>query len=187
MIAVLSGVAAAVCYAIRPKATKLALVAAFVLLAADVAFAFPNYIAYFNQPARAYGPIRLLGDSNLDWGQDLKTLAAWQKAHPAEKLYLCYFGGSNPAAFNLRYTGLAGSWTPSNGASPDSPGILAISATHLQGMYLDEQLRRIYAKYLDEKPVETLGGSIYLFRYRGKDPPVESVGATWHGDGDRLE
>lgn len=47
-----------------------------VLLAAETLSAWPNYIAYFNVAAGgSRGGIDLLGDSNLDWGQDLPALA----------------------------------------------------------------------------------------------------------------
>ncbi len=44
-------------------------------LVAETAFAYPNYLAYFNEtvggPKNGY---KYVTDSNVDWGQDLKRL-----------------------------------------------------------------------------------------------------------------
>ena len=66
-------------------------------LAAESLSAFPNEIAYFNWAAGgSRGGVHLLGDSNLDWGQDLPLLAEWQKANPSKRLYVSYFGTRRP-------------------------------------------------------------------------------------------
>ena len=50
-----------------------------IALAAETTFAFPNFIPFFNLFAGgSRGGFRLLSESNLDWGQDLPALAAWQ-------------------------------------------------------------------------------------------------------------
>jgi hypothetical protein len=46
-----------------------------------------NYIAYFNEFAGgSYGGYRLLGDSNLDWGQDLNRIHKYLVAHRIDKV-----------------------------------------------------------------------------------------------------
>jgi len=64
----------------------------------------PQYLAYFNQLAG--GPARggrVLVDSNLDWGQDLRQLAAWQRRHPeASPLHFAYFGPADVARYGVR-------------------------------------------------------------------------------------
>src|SRR5262249_6165319 len=65
-------------------------------LGAEVAAGRPDYIAFFNLPARLVGPVRLLADSNLDWGQDMKALAAWQAEHPDVRLYVAAYGVVRP-------------------------------------------------------------------------------------------
>jgi len=48
---------------------------------------FPHYLAYFNEfvggPTNGY---KYLDDSNLDWGQNLKMLAEYQKSHAGTKV-----------------------------------------------------------------------------------------------------
>ena len=63
------------------------------LLAAETAWRFPNYIAYFSgivRPATAY---RHLVDSSLDWGQELPAVSRYIQQHPTEApFYFSYFG-----------------------------------------------------------------------------------------------
>ncbi|MGH7858875.1 MAG: hypothetical protein ACREQY_16235, partial [Candidatus Binatia bacterium] len=59
----------------------------------------PHHLAYFNEltGGPAHGGEYLI-DSNLDWGQDLKNLAAWLRAErPGESVGLAYFGGVDPS------------------------------------------------------------------------------------------
>jgi hypothetical protein len=137
-------------------------------LMAESLMADPNYIAFFNAPAEWYGPMRLLGDSNLDWGQDLPLLADWQRQHPQDKLYLCYFGSVDPASYGIRYTPLLGGY----GAGPKpeeahAPGVLAVSATHLQDIYTPPEYRNRFALLIEgRKPLAVLGKTIYLYELR---------------------
>jgi hypothetical protein len=141
--------------------------------------AYPNYLAFFNVFAGgSRGGFELLGDSNLDWGQDLKELAKWQKANPNRKLYLSYFGIADPEYYGVRATNLPGGYifaTPRNPPRPPGPGeqaVLAVSATNLQGIYLPEGtpaqpgMRESYRQLLEHEPLAVLGGgSIYLYEY----------------------
>jgi Dolichyl-phosphate-mannose-protein mannosyltransferase len=138
-----------------------------VLLVSESVTAWPNYIPFFNWPSGGWrGGIKLLGDSNLDWGQDLKLLGQWQKTHRDQKLYLLYFGTADPAYYGIQYSNLPGSYIlgPSM-ALPTSPGIIAASATDMQGIYLDDAEHHAYSWMLRAKPITVLGGSIYLFEY----------------------
>jgi hypothetical protein len=127
---------------------------------------YPDYIPFFNRAAGgSRGGFRLLGDSNLDWGQDLIGLAAWQKKNPNTRLYFCYFGSADPWFYGIRYTNMPGGYSlgpPVQAA--DTPGVIAISATALQGLYLGP-LHRSYEWMLRAEPMEVIGGSIYLFEY----------------------
>jgi hypothetical protein len=127
--------------------------------------AFPDYLSFFNAPSGGKrGGIRLLGDSNLDWGQDLKLLAQWRRENPDEPFYLCYFGMADPAYYGIDYINLPGGYRYGPPPQfPAAPGVIAISATHLQGIHLDPALRNYYAPLRRARPLEVLGGSIYLF------------------------
>jgi hypothetical protein len=149
-------------------------VAACVLIAIESLAATPDFIPFFNLPSRLFGEngVRLLGDSNFDWGQDLPALAAWQRANPNTRLYLNYFGSIEPAYYGIRYT----PWGPNFDVRArdamqtrlDQPGILAISATNWQGIYA-EQLRPAFVNR-KSVPVGQVGGSIYLFEYNVQAP-----------------
>jgi hypothetical protein len=123
-------------------------------------------IAFFNAIGRAIGPVRLLGDSNLDWGQHVGALARWQKAHGDPKLYLCYFGGADPRAYGLEYENIAGSWAPGPTARHiEDDALVAVSATHLQGIYLLPGLaRRHHQLHESAEPVTVIGGTIWVYR-----------------------
>jgi 4-amino-4-deoxy-L-arabinose transferase-like glycosyltransferase len=78
-------------------------VALAVWAAAETMIYAPHYLSYFNELAG--GPrhgAAVLADSNVDWGQDLPALAAWQRKHPeARPLYLAYFGWADVAAYGV--------------------------------------------------------------------------------------
>jgi hypothetical protein len=144
--------------------------ALIVLLAAEVLFAAPNFLPFFNTACGgAGGGIHLLSDSNLDWGQDLPALARWQRENPSRRLYLCYFGVARPAYYGIRYIKMGGSspWSTRGALEPnqmpDEPGVVAISATHLQGTYFSPADRQAFEPFRQATPTQILNGSIYLF------------------------
>jgi 4-amino-4-deoxy-L-arabinose transferase-like glycosyltransferase len=150
----------------RTKANIISGVLALLLIAESVS-AWPNYIPFFNWPSGGWrGGISLLGDSNLDWGQDLKSLGQWRKNHHDQRLYLLYFGTADPAYYGIEYTNLTGGYMLGPQMQlPSSPGIIAASATDMQGIYLDDAEHHAYGWMLRTKPIAVLGGSIYLFKY----------------------
>ena len=157
---------------------RAAVVALGVGLAAESLASFPHYLSFFN--AAVGGPrhgIYLLGDSNLDWGQDLKLLAEWQRGHPTTKLYLSYFGMADPAYYGIRYTNLPGGYTDGPPMQrPSEPGVLAISASKLQGVHMAEALRGWYGRLMRTRPREVLGASIYLYDFPGEADAVVGGG-----------
>jgi 4-amino-4-deoxy-L-arabinose transferase-like glycosyltransferase len=157
-----------------------------IALAVETLSAFPDYLAFFNAAAGGKrGGLKILGDSNLDWGQDLKLLAQWQqerqRSHPNENLYLVYFGLADPWAYGIKYTNFPGGYAfGPKWEKRFDPGIIAISATALQGIYtadlIDEATREQYAQLRRSEPIEVLGGTIYLYRWppapRTTTPPA---------------
>ena len=134
------------------------------MLAVEVISAWPNYIAFFNTPSGGTrGGLRLLSDSNLDWGQDLRAMAEWRFQNPHEKLYLAYFGMADPAAYGIHYINAPEGYIfgpPTQ--EVEGPAILAVSATLLQGTYLADNP---YLKIRETlTPFQILNGTIYLYR-----------------------
>lgn len=136
---------------------------------------YPHHLAYFNQIAG--GPdngYHWLVDSNLDWGQDLKGLAAYQRAHPQETLYLSYFGTAKPEYYGIEAKYLP-AFNPGNKRrevvsfnSVPSGALVAISATSLQGLNFTEQTepgwQAFTSRLKQTKPLTTIGHSIFIYR-----------------------
>jgi hypothetical protein len=154
------------------RPVRLALAGLALALISETVAAAPDYIAFFN--AAAGGPangINLLGDSNLDWGQDLPALAAWQRKNPEVHLYLSYFGTVDPAYYGIKYHALPGNYLfgpPVDEKPLEHPAVLAISAIHLQGMSVSNAVGERYSGLRAERPREILGHTIYL--YDAPDP-----------------
>jgi hypothetical protein len=127
----------------------------------------PHEISYFN--AFAGGPEggrRILSDSNVDWGLDLKRLARELARRRAAQPTIVYFGGDDV----LFRTGV-----PDFAADPRvRPGLVAISAFHLAvgpefhdyhgDHVLAAALRSLQAGLAARgRPVGRVGYSMYLF------------------------
>ena len=120
-------------------------------IALSFGLATPGYLSYFNLLAGgARGGWRYLLDSNLDWGQDLKRLASWQRAHGGVPLDLAYFGTADPQAYGIRYRKVA--WVhdfrPQEPAvRPVSGDLLAVSLNLREGMYLERDRELAHAVF----------------------------------------
>ena len=118
---------------------------------------YPDYLAYFNELAGgSAGGIRCLGDSNLDWGQDVDALAGWIRANDIKE----------PLHVNLHTLmpteklGIPTLPFPQRGSA--EPGWYAISATALQNIYDQDHPERVaWLKTL--KPVAVLHRTIFVF------------------------
>ena len=131
----------------------------------------PHYLAYFNElaggPANGF---RELADSNLDWGQDLENLKLWLVAHDIkDPIYLCYFGMADPSFYQIAYYNMPGGclFVPKQGFDVLKPGgIIAISATNLQGVYLSPEEQDAWRQILKHSVlVDTVGYSIFIYKF----------------------
>jgi hypothetical protein len=122
----------------------------------------PDHLAYFNEAVGGTGQgYRYLGDSNLDWGQDLKLLVETVTAKGGEwrvSFYgvsdLAYYGLPEEAVIDLDKA------QETFAAANPPPGQYAISANHLQGQIPDEDL---FDWFRRRAPSYTLGGSILVY------------------------
>ncbi len=124
----------------------------------------PYQLAYFNRLVG--GPAagsRYLDDSNIDWGQDLPGLAAWQSEHGVRPLALWYFGTDNPAGYGIE-------WRPLSDEEVLQPqrAAYAISVNNLIGLKLRAQeTGRSELDWLARyRPAATIGYSIYIYDFR---------------------
>lgn len=158
-------IAGGVVAAVRSRAEWAALVMLLVWFGVAALRIHPHQLTYFNELAGGpRGGIRFLGDSNLDWGQELGSVGPWMRRHGVGRIKLAYFGTALPA-----YYGFAFDWLPSVGFANDRDGnvvvqegdYLAVSATCLQGFYFQDMEKY---RFLDAyAPVDVLGNSIYVY------------------------
>lgn len=124
---------------------------------------YPHHLSYFN--TFAGGPKRgpcLLDDSNIDWGQDLPALAAWQKLNYSGKpIKLFYNGSADPVAYGVNPLQM-----DEQEIMFPQPGIYAISAHYLV-FFRTISINEGYdvdwlTKY---RPVAYTGNSIYIYSF----------------------
>jgi len=91
-------------------------------------WAHPHYISYLNEftDTSTHGT-RYLLDSNFDWGQDAKRLAAFLQKRNIRGVYQDYFGSN----WVLNYYGIQNKRVFGDDARQLDRGLLAISATRL--------------------------------------------------------
>jgi len=164
-----SGVARSIELRKLPGAAACLLLAVWYLVGS--ARIYPHYLAYFNElvggPDNGW---RYLVDSNLDWGQDLKGLKSYMEREGIEEVYLSWFGSTYPDAYGYdiphrllpsyiyypgQVTGVA--FNPLRPA----PGVYAISATNLQGVYFSDH--DLFAWFRERQPLDKVGYSIFIY------------------------
>jgi hypothetical protein len=128
----------------------------------------PHYLAYFNEltggPARGH---HYLVDSNLDWGQDLKGLARWVAEHRVPRIRLSYFGTADPDYYGIPHDLLPGTMAPPPLGvvrQVRREDVVAVSATNLQGVYLDPSDRPLMERLRRSEPIDNIGYSILIYR-----------------------
>ena len=128
----------------------------------------PDYLAYFNEAAG--GPDhghKILVDSNLDWGQDLKGLKTWMERSKIDKIQLAYFGTANPVYYGIDADYLPGTFfsrLSENAATAHKATHVAVSATYLMGYNLLNP--NAYSVLRQQTPVAVIGHSIWVFKLK---------------------
>jgi hypothetical protein len=165
-LAALAGLGLARIAASSPRRAWLAAALA-ALVPVSALTAHPYYLSYFNQltggPSNGY---KYFVDSNLDWGQDVKTLASWLKGRGNPPVIFSYFGVARPESYGMAYAPLAViSNVPLPGTGADvcamKETLLAVSATNLQGTYYSDKTAFEWLK--SRKPAYVAGHSIFLY------------------------
>jgi len=125
--------------------------------AVSAASVWPHSLSYFN--ALAGGPgngWHQLVDSSIDWGQDLPALARVLNSASDKATALSYFGSAVPAAYGVRADDIRALTRP-----PDEYERVAISVTHLQGLYVKGT--DAFRWFLDQTPSARAGYSIFVY------------------------
>ncbi|OGI27663.1 MAG: hypothetical protein A2359_03070 [Candidatus Moranbacteria bacterium RIFOXYB1_FULL_43_19] len=149
---------------LRGKTRKIysAVVAVLLLwLVAETAFAYPYYLAYFNETiGGSKNGYKYVTDSNVDWGQDLKRLKSFVDENNIDKIRVDYFGGGDV----VHYLGSkAVIWHADSG---QEPGWYAISATFIQNSlyYKITEGKPDYEWLREREPYATIGYSILIYK-----------------------
>jgi 4-amino-4-deoxy-L-arabinose transferase-like glycosyltransferase len=139
---------------------------------------WPDYLAYFNEfagsPRNGY---HWLGDSNLDWGQDLKELKRFMVRRGIDRIQLSYFGTADPAHYGINYEYLPSTKNSLRPSPPLREGetpsrFVALSASQYQGIaFPDKDFYRFYYQY---EPNELIGNSILIFDLKALTPRIRS-------------
>lgn len=146
---------------------------------AEYGSAHPHTLAFSNHlvggPAQAF---QYLTDSDLDWGQDLKLLKRWMDNHAVGHINLAYFGSADPAYYRIDCTYLPGSppFAAAAVSRPRLPGYVGVSATILNGIYLQRRWRLHYAPLRGRTPQADIGGSIKVYWLEQWPDPSELTG-----------
>lgn len=137
----------------------------------------PHYLSYFNLLAGGpNGGRDILVDSNVDWGQDLLRLRAWQVENGVDSLKLGYFGTADPAYFGLTFAPMPGFprpefyslWNdpPFDPAAPEA-GVYALSASSLWESHSAN--KNVYPWFREREPDDQIGYSILIYVVEGED------------------
>ena len=130
--------------------------------------AHPHYLAYFNElGGGAANGYRHLVDSSLDWGQDLKGLAAWIRENRVGRIKLAYFGSADPGYYGIDCELLPGYMAPPprQVTRRVSQGdVVAVSATILQGLYVERGMLPLFERLKVLPPLAVVGHTIFVYR-----------------------
>lgn len=167
------------------------LLAAGVWLVSETVWSYPYYLCYFNEivggSSQGY---RYLGDSNCDWGQELKALAHQLRQQQIGAIYLSYFGTADPAIYGIHYQPL---FPGNNVGRPDPPPVdlkeqrplyLAISATNLQGMFY--RPKAIFSWLRQRHPIQVIGHSLFIYDITHDASAHYEIGRMLQGAGKKV-
>jgi hypothetical protein len=154
----------------RANAARWARYAAVSLAAlqiAECASIFPDYLAFFNaiSGGPGNGPHYLV-DSNIDWGQDIKKLRNWLRAHGTDTARIWYFGNAQMYYYGIRADPFPDPLDEKGWNALD--GYAVSSVTVLQGVYVPlNQVARLRLR----DPIAKVGWSMYVYDFRKKAAP----------------
>jgi hypothetical protein len=170
---------------------KPAVAALGIWLAVSVLRCHPDYLTYFNEAVGGPdGGYRCLVDSNLDWGQGLKPLAAIMRRMGDPPVFLCYFGVADPSYYGIRYAPLGPITNVDRHEGMvrlqgSDRVLLAVSVTNLQTTYYQDHTLFDWLKA--RRPLIKAGRSIFLYDLTDDADGVQRLADVVEKAGDPAE
>ncbi len=138
----------------------------------------PHYLAFFNLAAGGpAGGWRIAVDSNLDWGQDVQALADFARQNDITAMHTALFTNTPPQVYGVPAAPIPVWPAPQPDpllatyyAPRPAAGWYAISATHLQGVFLDDPT--MFAYFREQEPTARVGYSIFVYEVPADGPPT---------------
>ena len=140
--------------------------------ATSVLVSFPHMIGYFNDFIPAGKKLFYLGDSNLDFGQDVKSLANVGIERGWKNVKLAQYGGINPEFYGLHWT----LWTEKDLAGPQPGNVYVVNTNFMQlGPVFYPDMIPIATGWIRERhPTGKIGDTWYYFEIPGRHQPDSS-------------
>lgn len=113
---------------------------------------YPHFLSYFNEFVGPQNGSRVLADSNIDWGQDIKRLKTWlEENHVTEPILLEYFwdGEDSVSYYGIDYKKLERN-------DPNQKGYIAIGVSALNNSE--------FSWLKNYQPIDQVGYSINIYR-----------------------
>ena len=161
----LIALAAAGACALARRAPKvwIAILALLVLGAADSARTFPNYISFSNELwGGTNNTYKVLSDSNVDWGQNLKQIRAYIAAHHTGECWIAANGTPDLAAATLPCHLLPTPYQWMGHAMEDVPAKID-GTVFLSTEALPPEFPGVYDSIANTKPTDLIGGATFVY------------------------
>ncbi len=133
---------------------------------------FPNYLAYSNELwGGTANTHRLLTDSNVDWGQSLRSAKRYLDQHGIRECWMAYFGSADAGRYQIPCKLLPDPYSlwwgkPVDVAPQLFSGKVLISATEVAGTYWGPGELNPYDQFRRTPPIDQIDGSILVFQGR---------------------
>ena len=144
--------------------------------------AFPNYIPYANELWGGSGnTYKLLTDSNVDWGQQLKSTSQYLNRRGVKSCWFAYFADvvADPAYYGIPckpLTTIASIWLqPDMDVPPVIDGPVLISAGVLSGYELGPGDLNPYDQFQKLRPTAVIGDGVFVFDGRFEVPLASAL------------
>ncbi|HEY6183150.1 MAG TPA: glycosyltransferase family 39 protein [Terriglobales bacterium] len=139
---------------------------------------FPNYLPYSNElwggPSRTY---KVLTDSNVDWGQQLKQTKVYLDEHAIKDCWFDYFAQAvaDPAYYGIPCKPLQGATGKPTSTPEHISGTVLISATDLSPALWGPGELNPYLQFAKRTPDDTIANGIFVYTGEFDIPLVASA------------